>query len=299
MNKNKIFSVIQLVFLISIFLFGKIDVGFSQEAFPVSMELTTWKYTDNSRELIASLLAENEEGEFAPEGIDVTFYVQENEDKVELATAKTNNLGKAITSINTGFDFPKDGEGYIYVFAEFEGNDKYDMAEAELTFKDVLIDISFVEEDETKFIAFAGEILGPDGEIFPLADDDIYFFVPRMFSYLQIAEGWFEENGEGMVEYPTKIIGDTLGNLQVIARITEHYDYGNVQKTATIDWAIPSHLIAAETPSRELWTPIAPMWMIITLIIMLTGVWGHYFYAIYELYMIRKLGKREKKTNNI
>jgi hypothetical protein len=39
---------------------------------------------------------------------------------------------------------------------------------------------------------------------------------------------------------------------------------------------------------RELWTPIAPLWMIITLIIMLTGVWAHYIYAIIQLVLIKR-----------
>ncbi len=55
-----------------------------------------------------------------------------------------------------------------------------------------------------------------------------------------------------------------------------------------ISWATPKRLINAEGPARELWTPIAPMWMIITLIIMLAGVWGHYIYAIVQLIGIRR-----------
>lgn len=298
MNRNKIFSSVQYTFLISLLLISHAFVGFSQETFPVLMELTTWKYSDNSREIIANLLTENDNGEFTSKGLSVNFFVQINDNRVEFTRTKTDENGQAIIFYSESFDFPKDEEGYIYIFAEFEGNDIYGPAEAELTFKDVLISMAFVEEDETKYIAFAGEVLGPDGQNFPLADDDIYFYVPRMFSYLKIADGWFEENGEGMVEYPTKIIGDSLGHLKVIARITEHYDYGNVEIFSETDWAIPSHLIAAEVPSRELWTPIAPLWMIVTLIIMLAGVWGHYFYAMYELYMIRKLGKRESKATN-
>jgi hypothetical protein len=295
MKKNKLLVVSRLTILIIVFFLFRPLSGFSQDALPVMMEVSTWKYSDNTREIIASLIAENDDGEFAAEGLTVNFTMQDGDDFVELASATSDADGNAILLIEAGFDFPKDEDAYINIFSVFEGNNNYDAAEAELAFKDVLINISFIEEDETKYIAFAGEILGPDGENFPLADDDIYFFVPRMFSYLKIAEGWLEENGEGMVEYPTKIIGDSLGRLEVIARITEHYDYGNIEKSSVVDWAIPSTLIAAERPVRELWSPIAPMWMIVTLIIMLAGVWGHYIYAMYELYMIRKIGKKESK----
>jgi hypothetical protein len=36
--------------------------------------------------------------------------------------------------------------------------------------------------------------------------------------------------------------------------------------------------------------------MIITLIIMLLGVWAHYVYAVYELVMIKRLGNKENQT---
>ena len=89
-------------------------------------------------------------------------------------------------------------------------------------------------------------------------------------------------------EFPTSIIGDSLGNVLVISRLEDHYDYGNVEVSGEIKWAIPKKLLTAERPVRELWTPIAPLWMIITLIIMLSGVWGHYIYAIIQLIKIRR-----------
>lgn len=97
-----------------------------------------------------------------------------------------------------------------------------------------------------------------------------------------------DEDGTGYIEFPTSIIGDSLGNVLVISRLEDHYDYGNVEVSGEINWAIPKKLLTAEGPVRELWTPIAPLWMIITLIIMLSGVWGHYIYAIIQLIKIRR-----------
>ena len=158
------------------------------------------------------------------------------------------------------------------------------------------IDFEFVEKDEEKLIFFTGVVYGQNDTL-SLADDDLYFYVPRMFSDLMIAEGWFEENGEGYVEFPSDIIGDSAGVVEVIARISEHFDYGYVEKRGFINWAVPFHAVVREVPARELWTPIAPLWMIITLIIMLAGVWGHYIYAIYQLHKIKKLGKRSKNPD--
>jgi len=41
----------------------------------------------------------------------------------------------------------------------------------------------------------------------------------------------------------------------------------------------------------------APLWMIITLIVMLTGVWAHYIYAIYELIIIKFHKEKDKPSS--
>lgn len=258
------------------------------EAADIYIEFITWKYDDNSRSLIAKISSDNETGEYFVEGLPVQFLLFDGEDFVEIGEAMSNIEGTAELNLPDGsIHYPKDEEGYITFASRFRGNEKYLEAEEELMIKDVVIDIRFEENDEEKLIFFEGLIKNAESDD-PLADDDLYFYVPRMFSDMKIADGWFEEDGTGYIEFPTRIIGDSLGNVQVIARIEDHYDYGNVEVSGIINWATPKRLIAAEGPVRELWTPIAPLWMIITLIIMLAGVWGHYIYAIIQLIKIKK-----------
>jgi hypothetical protein len=108
---------------------------------------------------------------------------------------------------------------------------------------------------------------------------------------LKIAAISLDSTGIGTAEFPKDIIGDSLGNLTVVASIEENEVYGNVMGKAENVWGLHKHLISPDRPSRELWTPIAPLWMIITLIIMLAGVWGHYIYAVIQLVMIKKTSK--------
>ena len=95
------------------------------------------------------------------------------------------------------------------------------------------------------------------------------------------------------MEFPLTLVGDSLGNLTVIAQIDEHDSFGYVKGEATCGWAIPKHLQSQDKPTRQLWTPVAPIWMMITLIILLAGVWGHYIYAVVELVKIKKSAKKE------
>lgn len=254
----------------------------------IYMEFSTWKYNDLSRSLVAKLSSDNDAGEYFVEGIPIQFYLTNGEESLLLGEAVSDMQGIAELNIPDGnVIYPKDEEGYIYFTARYDGGEDYWEVEEELAIKDVTVSLVFEDGEEEKLIYFEGAIHGPE-EDWPLADDDIYFYVPRMFSDMKIADGWFEEDGSGYIEFPQTIVGDSLGNVVVIAKIEDHFDYGNVEVSGTVDWARPKRLISAEKPVRELWTPIAPLWMIITLIIMLTGVWAHYIYAIIQLILIKR-----------
>jgi hypothetical protein len=254
----------------------------------IYLEFSTWKYNDMSRSLVAKITAENDDGEFFVEGSLVKFFVVDGENELTIGEAFSGKDGLAVLNMpDEAVIFPKDEDGYIYFIARFEGDNTFLETEEELMIRDVVISITFEENEGERLVYFEGIILGTE-EDWPLADDDLYFYVPRMFSDMKIAEGWFEEDGTGYIGFPTTIIGDSLGNILVISRLEDHYDYGNVEVSSEINWAIPKKLLTAEGPVRELWTPIAPLWMIITLIIMLSGVWGHYIYAIIQLIKIRR-----------
>lgn len=258
----------------------------------VYLTFITYKYTDNTRSLITTVTTDGEEDEIPVLGLSVSYYTLSDTGEIYIDRVMTDEKGKAVFQLPEGLYLPMDEEGYMQFLTRTEENETYIAAEEQLAVKDVLMDFTFQLIDSVKTIVFNGVIIGPEGEELPLADDDLYFFVPRMFSDMKIGDGWFEEDGEGELEWPEGVIGDTLGVVEVIARIEEHYDYGFVEKRHSIQWAVPNHMIFAEGPNRELWTPIAPVWMIVTLIIMLVGVWGHYFYAMYQLYMIKKLSNK-------
>jgi len=260
----------------------------------VYMELTSWKYSDNSRVLVASLTAYDENGnEYLPEGANVTFFFLSEEEEILIGNGLSGPDGKAVLEMEQDLVIPMDEDGYMSFNAILESTDKLQMTEAELQIKDARLEIEFIEEDEERNIQYKGFVINGDGIEEPLMDDDCYLYVPRMFNLMKIEDCWLEEDGTGRMIFPTDLIGDTSGNVMIIARIEEHYDYGNLEASGNINWALSKHTEKREGPQRELWTPIAPMWMIITLIIMLAGVWGHYLYAVIQLYRVRQAGRNE------
>ncbi len=116
-----------------------------------------------------------------------------------------------------------------------------------------------------------------------------------MFSLLPIGEITLDDAGTGSVEFPADLPGDKAGNITIIAKIEDHPDYGFLEKRETVKWGTISDY-SSPAGHRALWTKIAPRWMIYTLSVLLTGVWGHYLFAIISLIRIKRNARKEKKS---
>lgn len=227
------------------------------------------------------------------ENAPVEFTASNGTTITQLGKAKTDQEGIAVFKVlNAGL--PSDKEGLVSYLAKFTGTDKYPVAEASFIAKPAKIKLSFNIEDSMRIMKVTAVQKNEKGEEIPIGKETVHVYVPRLFSLLKIGEISLEEDGTGTLEFPKEIVGDTLGNLVVIAKIEEHDQFGFIEGRNTINWGVHKQYYAAEVPSRELWTPIAPLWMIITLLIMLAGVWAHYVYAVYELVMIKRLSKKDK-----
>jgi hypothetical protein len=223
----------------------------------------------------------------------VGFVASGGATNLTLGNAKTDQEGNAVFKTPVA-GLLADKDGMVSYLAKFKGNDKYPDAEASFTAKPAKIKLFFSIEDSVRILKVSATQKNEKGEEVVIPKETVLIYVPRLFSLLKIGEIALDETGTGTLEFPKEIVGDTLGNLVVLAKIEEHDKFGFVQGRNTINWGVHKQYYKAEVPSRELWTPIAPLWMIITLLIMLAGVWAHYMYAVYELIMIKRLSKKDK-----
>lgn len=248
----------------------------------------------DSVRLTATLLIMREGFTYALENAGIGFYITGATDSL-LAGVKTTQEGIArITFPVKGLTEGSDGQ--LSFKALFEGNDKYSGEEATVMAVPARLSLSFGMEDSLRILTVTATRKDAAGNDIPLPGETVLIYVPRLYSLMNVGEITLDETGTGTMEFPGTLVGDTAGNLVVVARIEEHDIFGMVQGQNTINWGVPKYYIKAEAPTRELWTPVAPLWMIITLIIMLVGVWAHYAYAVYELIMIKRLS-RKKEAN--
>ncbi len=248
--------------------------------------------SDDSIQLKSVVSVKHEEGNTNLFNAPVSFYSIETDGDLKIGEVKTDVHGTAILKIPSRNTYLRNDQQMLSFKAVYEGSSKYESSESEFGLKPAKLVVSFYEEDSIRYVKVVGTQLNADGTETSIGAVDVIVATPKMISMLKLAEISLDSTGIGTAEFPTDIIGDSLGNLTVVASIEENDIFGNVTGTADNKWGLQKHLISPDRPSRELWTPIAPLWMIITLIIMLLGVWGHYVYAIVQLVMIKKSSKK-------
>ena len=284
------------IFILSLLLiFLSMSSSFAQDAsedeiLSPYMEFKYLKNTSEQRILDAKIFLAGDIGLIPIEGLPVSFYTNMEEPEL-LGEVPTDAKGIARFIIPDDMVLPVDEDNNWWFYAEFEGDEQYEMVMEETTVMDVNLKMS-IEETESGKMIYLEAYTVLDGDKIPVSDEDIYIFVPRMFSLLQVAEGYFID-GVAEVEFPDDIPGDVEGNLTVIGRFNDHWQYANVEKRIETKWGVPSSYGFAES-HRALWTQIAPRWMIITLTILLTGVWGHYLFAVISIIRIKRAEKRSK-----
>ena len=219
----------------------------------------------------------------------VEFYSVSDTSEVLLGESVTNISGEAFLLMDDVSHLPKDEDGYYVVSVVYDGDDSYKGSDSEALFKPAKIEMSLEEVDSIKTVTITAFEVGDEEDI-PLEDFEVLIQVPRMFSNLTLGSEYTDEDGMIEFEFPNDLPGNEGGGLEIIARILDTDDYGTLEISENMEWGTPL-LIADDTVQRELWSPNAPMWMVITFAVLMTLSWGHFFIIIYKLYLVNKEGK--------
>lgn len=227
-------------------------------------------------------------GEKPLPGLRIGFY----SNGVLLGEAITDVSGDASHIISDTTALVKGDDGSWSFTAHFDGDNSTEQTSGELSILDVDIEMKLSEENGEKTVTLTATAPSVDGPV-PVTGEEIGVYVPRMFSLLPVSTGVLDETGTFRAKFPENIPGDSLGNLTVIGRFNDNYYYGNVEKREVAGWGTRAE--KAVPVYRSLWSTLAPKWMVITLAVMLLGVWGHYSLVIINLFRIRKEGLKKKE----
>ncbi len=257
------------------------------------MYLTYNKLTDGTKVLTAKLFTKDGKTFTPIINAPVYFSVENDTSTLELGNISADKEGFAVLYLSKDYQLPGNlGSSYVFQ-AEYSGNDKYTPVEDEVEIKDLLLDIKLTEKDSLNKIEISANEYSSEDTLVPAVDIEIYGYVKRLYSLLEIGVEYSDDLGMASIEFPGDLPGDSTGNVTVIIKVEDSDKYGNVEKIENINWGIPVSYRQTETP-RSLWADEAPLWMIIAVIVILAGAWFNFFLAIFKIYQVKKLGRIEK-----
>lgn len=282
-SKNLAYKFLLLILAI----FSGCYYSYSQDVALISpyIQLQFFKDNDNQSLLKTTLTYSKNRMELPLPGMRISFYTGNSKGK-KIAEVITDEKGAAIFKISLDNNLVNDGKDTWPFCSVYEGNDTIEQASAEISVKDMNLEMELDIVDSIKIVNVSG-FRTEKGIRIPVTGEIVTLYVPRMFSLLPVGEITLDESGSGSVEFPNDLPGDKEGNLKILARIEDHPDYGTIEKSSTVSWgSLPGLYI--QSSHRALWTKTAPKWMIYTLTILLTGVWGHYLYTVICLIRIKR-----------
>jgi Ni/Fe-hydrogenase subunit HybB-like protein len=122
----------------------------------------------------------------------------------------------------------------------------------------------------------------------PIADAEVNFFVRRTFGRLHLGTETTSDIGQAAITFPKDLPGDAAGQLRIFAELTGGPSEGtSVCTEAGFEPRMPGRPDTDFFP-RALWAPRAPWAVVLTIAALLTLVWSHFFFVIFQLFKIRK-----------
>lgn len=173
----------------------------------------------------------------------------------------------------------------------------YTHDEASIVINNTRFNLECYIEDSVRYVKASLQLIDESGELIPVPDIEINFFVKRMLGLLPIGGSYTytDENGEVSIEFPDNIVGNSDGEVDIYVRVEGEDELGNLTRKTTVDWG--NRLKGQILNERgELWGDRgnAPLFLIIVSNLIILGVWGVILYLIYQVYRIKKLGKKNK-----
>ena len=121
----------------------------------------------------------------------------------------------------------------------------------------------------------------------PVENVRVTLQVKRTFGSLTLGEDDTLDDGTVAVPFPADLPGDSEGKIEVLAQIKSPPEYASTRAQATLDGALKVRAEADPFP-RALWSPHAPLALVLTIVTLLTIVWATYAFVVVQLIKIKR-----------
>lgn len=250
-----------------------------------TLEFITVQKADNTIDLKVSLRAKVKGSFYVLPQVKLSFFQVTEAGDRPLGFVITDRSGKGMLNVKATAAVP--GADGKYTFkVSYAGNKQMEAAEEELTIKRARLEMVPVKEDSVLTVTVKLIDLSTGEEVL-VPETAVGIYVARTFNPLKIGEGTTDEAGEATVEVQNGLPGDAKGNLTLFARLDESEEFGKLEASVVQPWgkAVSNKI---EDQPRALWSSNPPIWMLVTFIVLMSIVWGHYIVIIVQLFRLRK-----------
>ena len=123
----------------------------------------------------------------------------------------------------------------------------------------------------------------------PVEGAQVVFYAKRTFGRIKLGQEETLDDGTAIAPFPDGLPGDQTGKIDVTAEIVAPEQYAGAKADALVDGGVRVIPHADPFP-RALWSPRAPIPMLVIFAVLLGGVWSTYLFVLYQLFRIRKDG---------
>ncbi|HCE54312.1 MAG TPA: hypothetical protein DER05_04580 [Lutibacter sp.] len=263
-----------------------------EEKNSVSITLTYTKIMDVSSIIGIKTTTRIDKQTSAVKNIELTISNDADEENLVLGKVITDKEGAAKFELKNLSNLHKDAENFYNFTVQFDGNDAFEEATEVIRFKDAKINAEILAEDdgEGNTVNSITATLTEGDTDTPIEAADLKVQVQRLIRPLTIGEDFYttEEDGTILAELRNDIPGID-GKLKFEVVLKDSEDYGTVK--AIIESSIGVPIIDKSSfDQRTLWgsRAKAPAFLLVSLNIVLFGVWGILLYLTYNLIRIKK-----------
>lgn len=261
-----------------------------------TLSATYTKLSDGTKNISLSLSARIDDKRVQLENASITVYAINETKRTLLGAVATNMKGKAVLSVKPAKSLPIDKDGYFTFEVQYYGDSKFNKASRTIRVKDLSLSMTFIEKDSTKIVQVAAYQLDGKGTRTAVKGIQVEFYIKRLLCLYKFGGEKTDSTGYCSAGFPKNMPGDTSGNVIVVSRVLENDDFGTVETAQTFTGGKP--LIIPKKEKRGLGDTDAPLWMVYTLLVLLSGVWLHVLYVISCIVRINIQGKRALAQSN-
>jgi hypothetical protein len=120
----------------------------------------------------------------------------------------------------------------------------------------------------------------------PVENASVVFGVRRTFGDLIIGEDKTLDDGTAAARFPADLPGGPAGELTFVATIKSPPELAGSRTEATVGGGV-KRVPETEPFPRALWSPHAPMQLVVPIVVLLGGVWVTYVFVVGQIIAIR------------